>query len=292
MMILTLELPPISSRIRLQLLSEVPDSFLSLFDEVEQNIDASIADLCLSPSANNANANEIEKDVAAAAAMKPLLTDCNVTSDPVEEKIIANSVDLPRSNVQSVSMIFSTDNDNAAISYVAAAAAMAPISAKTDKADNYEAAAVKDRAPAVAAAAAAAAMTIFYAEETRETESYFAAAGTVKMVIHEPIILRHSTEPDNGIILHKSPAAAAAEDDVFTLVDNLVPSDNADAIGILGLPVHTRLLTAGVTKSILLPSDLSPSDRKYMNGEPDYETNVLKDGEPYEKQAQRQQPRQ
>ena len=128
----------------------IPDSLLSVYGKAEQNLEASIGDLILSLSTDNST--EIEKDVAAATAMKPLLTDCKIPPDPVEEKTIGNSLDPPRSNVLSVSIVLSN---------VAAAAAMAPISATADKADDYKAAAVTDRAPVVPTAAAAA-MTVTF----------------------------------------------------------------------------------------------------------------------------------
>ena len=61
------------------------------------------------------------------------------------------------------------------------------------------------------------------------------------------------------------------------------------------MPVHTRLLNAGVAKKKVLvklrnirdePSsfDSSPNDVQYVNGEPVSDNDVLKDGESYDKQ--------
>jgi len=203
------------------------NSLISFVDDVERNSSAGIAALILSLSVDNAN--EIEIGVATTAtaeAMKPILTNCNLASVPVAKKTIGISVDPPTSNVTSAPMFFYAENNNVAESNVAAAAAaaMEPFSAEAAKAADYKAATTTSKAPA-----AAATLTNFYAAETRETDSDFAAAdAAAKMVIHKSTILRHSPEPENGLVFHNSTAAAvAAEDDVFALVDAFVPSDNA-----------------------------------------------------------------
>ena len=72
----------------------------------------------------------------------------------------------------------------------------------------------------------------------------------------------------------------------------------ADAIGILGIPVHTRWLDMGVADTKVLVKlrnirdepysfDSITNDVQNVNGEPGSDTDVQKDGEPYDKQHRR-----